>query len=744
MIPSTHPLFASLRLGVFALLSGAAFAQPAPGRGPDAVGVRAVVQPHGGVPTLHINGRAHPGFWFMTRANLPEYFRDFAGAGVDLFGFITTPAGDGWDGVACAWTAPDRFDFSEIDRRVAAVLAERPGAFIYLQLDLYAPQWWCERNPDDVILHDPGDGKPVPLHYYNNYLAASWASDRWRRDLAEGCRRLEAHIAAAPYADRIIGYHLCSGDGGREWMWFGANASQATDFSPVNRANYGRWLRANYRTEAALRTAWGDPQATFESAVIPTKAARQGARLGAWRDPAREQPVIDFYRYHAELPAETIAYFARELKAASGRRKVVGAYYGYTLQLAGPTGHLQETGHLGLGRLLDCPDIDFLASPTSYAYRQVGGTGTSFFMAPTGSVRARGKLWVDENDIRTSLAPVPVGQWGRPANVAGDLLQIDKEAGHCLTEGVGHYWFDIGFDYHHPEIMARIKDRMAAAAEASALSRAPVDEIAAVQDEESFGYVNATHPLAAWLTFLQIPALHRAGAPVGQYLLDDVGRIKNRKLFLFFSAFAPDARERRAVDELKRDGHVLVFVGPAGLYRNGKLDPAGMEALTGIRLKISPEAAPLQVAVASGGTPWTEWLNGAVYGVPDAVSPAFFAEDPAATTLGTLPGGRAGLVVKKFPTWTSVWSAAPLLPARLLRNIAKAARVHLYIDTEDVVWASENLLGISVQAGGSRTIRLPRAMDVKSLYDGKGIGKTIREFQAEFADLQTRVFTTLR
>ena len=35
--------------------------------------------------------------------------------------------------------------------------------------------------------------------------------------------------------------------------------------------------------------------------------------------------------------------------------------------------------------------------------------------------------WFDENDIRTSLSGGRVGEWGRPADVAGDLLQQDKE-----------------------------------------------------------------------------------------------------------------------------------------------------------------------------------------------------------------------------------------------------------------------------------------------------------------------------
>ena len=85
--------------------------------------------------------------------------------------------------------------------------------------------------------------------------------------------------------------------------------------------------------------------------------------------------------------------------------------------------------------MLASPDIDFVCSPTSYAFRQLGGAGTSHFMSLVGSVKLHGKLWFDENDIRTSLSGGQVGEWGRPADVAGDLLQQDKELANCMVNG---------------------------------------------------------------------------------------------------------------------------------------------------------------------------------------------------------------------------------------------------------------------------------------------------------------------
>ena len=104
-------------------------------------------------------------------------------------------------------------------------------------------------------------------------------------------------------------------------------------------------------------------------------------------------------------------------------------------------------------------------------------------------------------------------------------------------------------------------------------------------------------------------------------------------------------------------------------------------------------------------------------------------------------GGKAGLVMKAENGWTSVFSSAPMLPARLMRNLAKLGGAHTYIDTEDVVWASRNLLGVCVKDAGKRVIRLPaKASTVRDLYSGQVLGKEVTSFDADFADRATRVF----
>ena len=700
----------------------------------------AEVKVHHGTPTLFINGQPHNGMTWATYGPTAPVFRDFTQAGVSLYTFCGTPTEAGYGLSKTTWKGPDEFDYSEFDRRVMMLLSVNPDAYFFPRLYLHAPKWWSERHPDDLVLTDPGDGPLRPFLHSGGKLTPSWASEAWRRDTATALRRMIAHIAAAPYVDRVIGYHLASGTT-EEWMMWGGNENEWVDYSPANVARFRQWLRAKYGSVQALRGAWHNEQAAFDTAVIPTKAQRQWTGLGALRDPAREQATIDFYLYNADLVADTITYFAKAVKDATHREKIVGAFYGYLLQLCGEQ-RQQNAGHLALGRVLASPDVDFLTSPTSYAFRQLGGEGTAHFMSLFDSVKLHGKLWFNENDVRTSLSGGHIGEWGRPANLDGDILQQDKELALALVNGAAQWWFDVGGNkYNQPRLMGRIGELVKSAGSVQALDRSPVDEAALVVDEKSLCDLRVGDPLGNSLLLGQLPALQRIGAPVGHYLVTDLPRLSRHKVFFLPTSFAPTAEDRRAVDALKRDGHVLVFLGVPGLYRDGQIDEAAMRDFTGLHLRLAKEPAPLRVTLRAGHAV-TEGLAGTNYGVDRPTAPFAFVDDPAATVLGTLADGRAGLAVKQHPGWTAVYSSAPLLPTPLLRRIAELGHIHFYTPPGDVVWATHDLIGVSVHQAGPRTITLPRSAPatVTDLYSGARLGENLHSFQTDFADRTTRVF----
>jgi hypothetical protein len=699
----------------------------------------AIVNMWNGVPTLFLNKKPQNSIVYMAYVPSEKVFRQFADSDVRIFSFSGTPTASNYGLAKTAWIAPGKYDFSQLDERIMMVLQANPNAYFFPRLYLDAPSWWLESHPEDVVLMDPGDGKYTPfISSGSNQQAPSWASEAWRAATIEGLRHLIEHIESSPFADRCIGYHLTSGTT-EEWMMWGANENDWVDYSHANTVKFQRWLREKYQTISALRASWHNASITFETTTIPPKTQREQCDFGSLRDPAKEQAVIDFYLYNSEMTADTIETFAHAVKKMTNREKIVGVFYGYLLQLCGEQ-RQQNAGHLALEKVISSPDVDFLCSPTSYAFRELGGEGTSHFMSLLGSIHLHGKMWFDENDIRTSVSGGYVGEWGRPKDVAGDILQQSKELANAIVNGTGQWWFDVGANrYDNPDLMKEIKALTNNATLALKLNRTPIDETAMIVDERSLCYLRVGDPLGAWLLVSQLPSLLRIGAPVGEYLVTDIPRINNRKLFLFMTSFAPTDTDRQSIESLKSKRRVLVFFYAPGLYKEEKITTEAMHNLTGMKLSLSTEPAMLQ-AILNDSHPLTRGLGGAKVGIESSTFPICYCDDPEAKTLASFANGRPAITVKEFPEWTSVFSSVPLLPTEFLRRLADAAGVHEYIQTPDVVWASRDMLAVCVNKLGRRKISLPQRVNVKELYSGSVIGKGIDTFEIDFEPQETMLF----
>jgi hypothetical protein len=129
------------------------------------------------------------------------------------------------------------------------------------------------------------------------------------------------------------------------------------------------------------------------------------------------------------------------------------------------------------------------------------------------------------------------------------------------------------------------------------------------------------------------------------------------------------------------------------------------------------------------------------------LAPLFFVDDPDARVLGQVVYSqgncRPGFALKTFPSWNSLYSAAPNLPAPVLRGVARFAGVHIYSGAGDVLQASRHLLGIHTVAGGKRTLRLPRQVEVvHDLFEDRTVGQNAAEFTVVLPPSSTSLFFT--
>ena len=702
----------------------------------------AKVKPYNGTPTIFINDTPHCGMAYAAYGPNPQLYRDFTSVDVDLFTICATPTESGYNISPTAWTAPDTYDFSILDKRFSMILEANPRAFIFPRLYLHAPKWWSKAHPDDVVIAEKPDGSRYVFQHTGGRPAPSWASQAWREDTIKGLRKLIEYVEEAPYANNFIGYHLASGTT-EEWMMWGSNENEWVDYSPANIKYFRKWLTDKYKTDAALQKAWNNTNVTLATAEIPSYKQRAESKLGYMRNPQTEMQVIDFYSYNSWLVADTITTFATAVKDICKHEKTVGVFYGYLLQLCGEQ-RQQNSGHNALRKVLECPDIDFICSPTSYAFRQLGGKGTAHFMSLVDSVKLHGKLWFDENDIRTSLAPGKVGSWGKAADIDGDIIQQDKELACVLTNGIVQWWFDVGGNrYNNPKLLSALKNYRRVATIANTMDRSSVAKAAYLIDEDSLAYIKTGDSMGGELTIRRLPQLHRAGIPFAHYLASDIDKLTDYKLLVVANSIAPSAELRQKIDKMKGDGRIIVFLNNAGSIVDGQFDASAMQSFTGIKASFDPKNA-----IAKGNVIYMDvkgFCDGLAkkgFGNPNYIqNPALIPDDPEATIVAVYPDGRPAIAVRQYDNWTAVYCAQSQLSPQFIHNLAKLAGIHQYIDTPDVVWANQSMLAVCVDKPGPRTIKLPRPAKVTELYSNKVISaEPVTSFTVDFPENATLLF----
>jgi beta-galactosidase len=335
---------------------------------------------------------------------------------------------------------------------------------------------------------------------------------------------------------------------------------------------------------------------------------------------------------------DNIATFCHVVKDAGRQRLLTGAFYGYHYFVTDP-----RRGHGALHQLLDCPDLDYLSSPN--AYRRVPGEDWPPMVA-IDSVHLHGKLWMAENDTRTSITTLlknrrpeicPPGQydsgvWLGPADMGTSVALLSKNTARMLTHGYGGWWFDMwGGWFSDPELLRVLRDTQ------QLWQRYPpriVPEMQAqvgvVVDEELCFHDAGFGRLTEQILSNRYP-LARTGAPYNLYLRQDLGALDLQRYRLLWLLGVPDLRTTES-------------------QRLAAARQAGLSIL------------------------WTDTQGTQVHGPNNAKQ--------------TMPG--------KF-RWTSAE----------LRTLWRRAGVHLYSDADDVLYAGRGWLCLHSATGGKRQIRPP-------------------------------------
>jgi len=720
--------------------------------------MKAQVKQHNGTPTLFLDDQ--PAFYGLMWGSAPkpesyalqECARLYGQAGVHFFAFDI-----GTHGSPAEWCGPkdDPYDFSTLGKRLQHVIDADPQAYFHLRVHLEMPEWWQAAYPQECELLSDG-----------RRMCQSFASTVWRQQAKDFLKALISQVESAGLAERVVAYQ-CGAGGTGEWVKGpGAMGLVCGDYSQPMQEHFQAWLRRRYQDDpAALRRSWNDPLVTFETAQVPPADAQVMTTQYTFRNPRQEGQVIDYYRCLAELCGDLVIDFCTTVKEASQGKALAGAFYGYLMELGWNAGFFgegldseystyQRSGHLGLKKVLASPNVDFLVSPYSYGFRGIGGDGPA--MPPSESMRLHGKLYIYEDDSRTHLTLHDHPNYGKADTLEDSLAILKRNLAYVVTHGQGIWWLAGGSPQNphielsqQPAFQTLIKRFQQIGSFALHLDRQPQAEVAVLLDDESFYYEWIKNSLDLPLIFQQrLWGLAHLGAPFDVYLLEDFlsGGLKPYKLYVFLNTFRLDQRRRDQLKrEIRQENRVALWIYAPG-YIDEDPSLANMQDLTGIRFGSGDHPWGPLVNLIDFNHPITQNLpQDLSWGTNSLLGPVFHVTDQGVKVLGNVVYSqgrcRPGFVVKEFPTWKSLYSAAPNLPAAVLRGIARYAGVHIYNEGGDVTYVTPNLLAIHTAGGGPRHIRLPQAVQqVLDLFAGQVIAQDTDHFDLVLPPASTALF----
>lgn len=579
---------------------------------------------------------------------------------------------------------------------IKSIAAVDPDAQVTLRVAFASPADWERRFPS-AVYRELGGATAEPSMCDDEY----WSE-------AEACiRRLVGLLRKVDSDQRIVGVHLERGE------WF-LPEDRGYDISKAAERKFRAWLRSRYRNDVvSLRAAWFDGSVTFDNAQIPpfqrkaddAEFMRLGRKARRW---------VDYHLFISDATAERIADLAYAVKQTGEGRLMVGVSYGYTFEWSHPA-----SGHLSLGKLLRCPDIDYIAGPPSYKNREPGGTGS--FPWPIDSFALNSKLAISEEDFKTPISGRPEPDDFNPVMKTPQALESVhwRGAGSALAHASGVCWMDSwgngwlgsrGIWERGQRVMQALNWRM------NAEQSAP--DVAVLIDERSLAYLVDERAFSAIVQNVRESIL-RSGLSVGFYLLSDLAHRENFpdcKLYVFVNAWDVRPEVRSAIkSRLQRDGKVLFWLYAAGLFEGGRESLERVREATGIALRPQPFNSRSGSTLLNLRDPLCQPLPEDRMAKGGQLEPSYFAipEEDAQVLGEYTQSGLPSYLARSFKGegtdehWTSIFLGEPIVTPGLFRALGQMAGAHVWSHDDDVIHARAPFLTIHCSGAGPRVVTLP-------------------------------------
>ena len=466
-------------------------------------------------PRLAIDGKAQNAVAalpdpFVAPTNYAETgcvkgMRLMADAGVRLFSNVWSVRSRPHDW----WFGEGVYDWKAFDAMAQCLLDACPDGWIMPRVKIEPPEWWIAAHPEELS---------------SSKAEVSARSVPWRALYRRMLKDVLAHTEAAPYADRIVGWHIGGFHCG-EWMdW----KRPRSEFPPVD----DRYAN--------------DPLAPAEAT-----AARR-----------------EYQRTRAREVADVLLDAAKYVKELTHGEKIVCAFFGYS----GPD-------HEDMMRVLRSGFVDVFSSPAHYGQNVRGAGAPGTLQAHcTASYALHGRLFMEEADPRTHLGKAASGavasaalRAGKTANLAQSVGVIRRIVGKNLTQGTGLWWFLIAGNetFDAPEIMESVRIGVEEASRAMGGVHPRMTDVGVftAMDEYATSRVCHSRSLFEHRYNLHTGILPRLGVAYDSYELSDIAdpRVGDYSVYVLPNAFTLSVAEKAAIERLEAGGkRILRIPEPIG------------------------------------------------------------------------------------------------------------------------------------------------------------------------------------
>ena len=497
--------------------------------------LKSYIEYKNGNPFINIDGKLHSPLAYTTYFEECGEFHDFIKAGYRMFfvnvSFANLPINNvtAFSPFNTGVFDCETPDYTEFDGIINEILKECPEAFIFPRINITMPKKWLKENIYETVETPCGINRE------------SLFSSKFREDAKELLKELVSHIRSSRYADRIVGYQLCGGTT-QEWI----HPDLFGSFSEMGKEKFKLWLKEKYK-----RTDITDiKKSDFDCGEFNEKAALYG-------------------EFCCEKAAETIEYFAKELKGFINNEQIVGVFYGYNFYVDNYLWGLH-----GLRFIINSPYIDFFSSPCGYDDSRSLGIDWGD-MLPVNSLKLHNKLYFVECDIRTHLTTRMQNSrpgrypdniyllayedgdktvWSGPETESLSISALYKAFCHHLAKGSGIWWFDMWGGWYHSEKIMTEMEKIKTIFETLKANKTESNlkpEVAIFVDEKAYLNNPRGSEYCHSVNRIRI-AMGNTGIPYDLYMVEDAKSvIKNYKIAIF-PAPLPSENGENAVELCKK------------------------------------------------------------------------------------------------------------------------------------------------------------------------------------------------